>query len=79
MRKQKPVKQPPTPQRENWQPDRTAARHKLWNDLGVVTTNAQDMGLSRVAVIEDLIRVADNLCALCGENGDDMGSLERLL
>lgn len=66
-------------QRENIGTDKTPARHKLWNDLGVATTNAAQMGLERVVVIEDLLRCAENLCQAAQADGEDLSALQGLL
>jgi hypothetical protein len=81
MRKAKPPKKAvkPTSQRESAITGKTAGRHKLWIDLGVATTNAVSVGVPRVVVIEDLLRVANNLAGICEENGDDMSALGGLL
>jgi hypothetical protein len=70
----KPVPQ----QRENIGTDKTPARHKLWNDLSVAITNASQMGIGRIAIIEDLMRQIENLVNICDQMGDDLTPLKDL-
>jgi hypothetical protein len=81
VRRQRPQKKQPAPPqpRENIGTDKTPARHKLWNDLSVAITNAGQMGLERIAIIEDLMRQIENLVNICDQMGDDLTPLKDLM
>jgi hypothetical protein len=75
MRKQtKPAKQP-----ESIGTDRTPLREKLWQQLGSATYDAISFGLPRAVVVATMLEIADNICSVAKENGDDLSELEGFL
>jgi hypothetical protein len=77
MRKSKKQKAAVPP--ESVVSDRTPVREKFWSDIGVAITSATQHGVSRVAIIADMLTAANNIAAICEAEGEDMSALAGLL
>ena len=77
MRKSKKQKAAVPPERVV--SDRTPVREKFWSDIGVAITSATQHGVSRVAIIADMLTAANNIAAICEAEGEDMSALAGLL
>ena len=56
-----------------------AVNEKFWSDIGVAITSATQHGVSRVAIIADMLTAANNIAAICEAEGEDMSALAGLL
>jgi hypothetical protein len=49
------------------------------DEVGLVVSKFTGLGLPKVVVIKALLELANELCELAVENGEDLSSLEGLL